>query len=219
MTGTAQTFLLVQDGKFGLVDSGNRNTEMKVIKAITSRGLNIEDLQFIFLTHTHFDHIGNAAILKKMSGAPIIVHQSEADFLRKGFHPIPSGTSPLYKFIVRMGRKYTSKQFTAFEAVEPDILFNDYMDLSSFSFDARIINTPGHTIGSSSLIFGKRVLVGDTLFNMFGVKYPLFANDEPLLKQSWIQVLELDVDYYYPAHGKRISKEELHKAVKKLKIL
>lgn len=217
LTGTAQTFLLVQDGKIGLVDSGNRNTEMKVVKAISSRGLNIEDLQFIFLTHTHFDHAGNAATLKKLSGAPIIVHQSEAEYLRKGFHSIPNGTSPLFKIIVRMGRRYTRQQFATFKATEPDILFTNHLDLSSYGFDGKIINTPGHTIGASTLIVGNSALVGDTLFNKFGIKYPFFANNEAALKESWHQLLKLDVDYYYPAHGKRISKEEFRKAVKKLK--
>ena len=213
VTGTAQAFLLIQDGKFGLVDSGNRNTEKRIIKAVTSRGLNMEDLRFIFLTHTHFDHAGNAASLKKISEATIIVHQSEADFLREGFHPIPNGTNPIYKFIVRLGRTFANKKFSAFDAVEPDELFENRFDLQPFGFDAEIIHTPGHTCGSSILIVDRMAFVGDTVFNIMGIKYPLFANDETQLLKSWQQLLDLDVDFYYPAHGKRIKKLELVKVV------
>ena len=215
LTGTAHAFLIVQDGKFGLVDSGNRNTEKRIVKAITSRGMNIKDLRFIFLTHTHFDHAGNAAILKKMSGAPIIVHQSEADYLRNGFHPIPNGTTPLYKCIVYLGRHIANEKFSAFDAIEADELFESGLDLQSFGFDAEILHTPGHTSGSSILITGRKAFIGDTVFNIMGIIYPLFANDETQLLKSWQQLLDLDVDFYYPAHGKRINRKELVKAVEK----
>lgn len=215
LTGTAQVFLLVKDGCLGLVDSGNRQGIGRIEKAIKSRGLNIKNLRFVFLTHTHFDHTANAAALKQMSDTKIIAHESEAEFLRNGFHPIPNGTSPLYKFIVWMGRKFTTQQFAAFEAVEPDILFTNEMDLSPYGFDARIINTPGHTTGSSSLILGKRAFVGDAAFNLFGIKYPFFANDEGQMMKSWQLLIDLDLDYYYPAHGKRITKLELEKALQK----
>lgn len=214
-TGMSQAFLLIQDGKFGLVDSGDRNTENRVVKAITTRGLEMEDLRFIFLTHTHYDHAGNAALLKKMSNATIIVHQSEADYLRKGFHPIPNGSNAFFRFIVFLGRKLANKAFSAFSAVEPDVLFEHHLDLQTFGFDADIFHTPGHTCGSSILVTDRKAFVGDTLFNVMGIKYPTFANDEEMLHKSWQQLLDLDVDFYYPAHGKRMTKAEFVKASRK----
>jgi len=215
LTGTAQAFLIIQNGKFGLVDSGNRNTEKRITKAISSRGLNIKDLAFIFLTHTHFDHAGNAAALKQLSGAPVIVHQSEAGFLQNGFHPIPNGSSPFYRFIVWLGRRIANKKFSAFRAVEADIVFDRNYDLQTFGMDAKIILTPGHTSGSSTLIVDNKAFVGDTVFNLYGIKYPLFANDELQLLKSWQMLVDMGLDYYYPAHGKRITKLELEKALQK----
>ena len=214
-TGMSQAFLLIQDSIFGLVDSGNRNTERKIVKAITSRGLKMENLQFIFLTHTHYDHAGNVAVLKKMSSAKIIVHQSEADYLRKGFHPIPNGTNPAFKFIVFLGRKFTHKAYSSFKAVVPDKLFKDRFDLQEFGIDAKILHTPGHTLGSSILVTDRKAFVGDTVFNVMGFNYPTFANDEAVLQKSWQKLLALDVDFYYPAHGKRIKKAEFVEAFRK----
>ena len=211
----SQAFLLIQDGQFGLVDSGNRNTEKQIVKAISSRGLSIHELRFIFLTHTHYDHAGNAAALKKMSNAKIIVHQSEVAYLRSGFHPIPNGTNPFFKMIVSLGRKMAKQAYSAFPAIEADELFDTHFNLQSFGFDAEIIHTPGHTAGSSILVADRKAIVGDTVFHVMGFKYPFFANDEEILGRSWQKLLDLDVDYYYPAHGKRIQKAEFEKAFRK----
>jgi glyoxylase-like metal-dependent hydrolase (beta-lactamase superfamily II) len=214
-TGMSQAFLLIQGNTFGLVDSGDRNTEKRIVKAIISRGLKMENLQFIFLTHTHYDHAGNAATLKEMSNAKIIVHQSEADYLRKGFHPIPNGSNPLFRAVVFLGRKFAHKAYSAFMAVEPDILFESRFDFQPFGFDAEIIHTPGHTSGSSVLVADRKAFAGDTIFNVMGFNYPFFVNDETALKKSWEQLLDLDVDFYCPAHGKRIQKAEFIEAFRK----
>ncbi len=218
-TGMSQTFLLVQDGGFFLVDAGDPNTADHILKTIHSRGLKPEALKFIFLTHTHYDHAGNAAVLKRLSGAKVLVHQSEADYLRRGFHPIPNGTNALVKGIVWMGRHFTRQAFAAFDAVEPDILFAGSYDLQNLGFEGHILHTPGHTLGSSVLVTDRKAYVGDTLFNLYGIRYPVFANDEEELRRSWHRLLQLEVDFYYPAHGKRLSKTQLEQAVKKKKWL
>lgn len=215
LTGTAQVFILIKDGKMGMVDAGNRNTYPKIEKALQSRGINIEDLDFVFLTHTHFDHAGNAAELKDKTGAEIIVHESEADYLSKGFHPIPGGKNWFISWISRLGRTYTAQQFSAYAAVEPDILFSNNFNIRHLGFDAELLHTPGHTEGSSVLVLENKAFVGDTLFNMHGFKYPLFVNDQESLMESWKILADLKVEYYYPAHGKRIKKTELESLFRK----
>jgi glyoxylase-like metal-dependent hydrolase (beta-lactamase superfamily II) len=60
--------------------------------------------------------------------------------------------------------------------------------------------------------------VGDAMFNLSGNYYPGFANDEPTLIQTWKQLLELDVRWYYPSHGRRIEKSNLLKYLKRKNI-
>jgi len=206
--GIGNCFLVIENTSIFLVDTGSKGFEYKIAKAITSRGYNLSDLKFIFLTHTHYDHAGSAAKIKELTSAPIIVHESEVDYLVAGFHPMPKGTSLFYKIIIALG-KFGNKTKNKVDAVTPDITFSDYYDLNKFGFDANIIHTPGHTKGSSCLIINKNALVGDTLFNVFGSNYPPFANDTKLLKYSWEVLLdENDVLFYYPAHGKRIKRDE-----------
>jgi glyoxylase-like metal-dependent hydrolase (beta-lactamase superfamily II) len=212
--GVGHVYLVITGMGFLLVDTGTRGFENKILKAITSRGLNIESLQFIFLTHTHYDHAGCAAYLKEKTGAKIIVQESEADKLKAGFHRVPDGTNPLFKVISFMGKRI-SKLYNVFQPVEPDIIFNNNLDLSIFGIEGKIIHTPGHTSGSSSLIVENKAFVGDCLFNIMHKIYPPFANDEDELLKSWKKLLEQDADLYYPAHGKRLKKEVILKEYQK----
>jgi glyoxylase-like metal-dependent hydrolase (beta-lactamase superfamily II) len=188
-----------------------------------SRGFSTGDLKAIFLTHAHFDHAGSVAEMQRQTGAKIILHQSEAAYLKNGFTRIPKGTTPLFKFISNMGRKGRNgrieKFIGAYEPAEPDILFNDSLSLESLGFDAEIIHSPGHTVGSSTLITGDTALVGDAMFNLNGNYYPGFANDEETLAKTWKKLIDLNVRWYYPSHGKRIEKGKLIEFVRKKGII
>ena len=206
--GVGQVFLVKTNAGFFIVDSGTKGYENKVIKAITSRGLNLKDLRFIFLTHAHYDHAGGAAVLKRESGTKLIVHEMEAGNLKNGYTRVPRGTDAFYKVLSFLG-KHISKNYSHFPSVEPDITFIMDFDLTEFGISGKLIHTPGHTAGSSSLIIGNHAFVGDCLFNMMRKTYPPFANDERTLLKSWEKLLGINTEWYYPAHGKRLHKEDV----------
>ncbi|NOX85329.1 MAG: MBL fold metallo-hydrolase [Chlorobi bacterium] len=214
-------YLIEQDGRLLLVDTGNRGQVNKALKVIRRSGFELSDLKYIFLTHTHYDHAGSAAGIKKQTGAKVIVHNSEADYLRNGFTPLPLGTSPYFKVISYVGRKGPGleKALARYDPVDPEIVFDDTLDLKEIGFDGIIIHTPGHTEGSSSLILGDHAFVGDTMFNFKGIIFPGFANDEEMVGESWKKLLTPDVEQYYPAHGKKINRERLVKEAMKKGIL
>lgn len=212
--GVGHVYLVITGGGFFLVDSGTKGYEKKIVKAITSRGLDVRKLLFIFLTHTHYDHAGCAAVLKEKSGARIIVHEAEADKLGSGFHRVPDGTNPLFRVISFIGKRI-AKLYNVFQPLEPDIVFDNKLDLSKFGINGKIIHTPGHTSGSSSLIIENNVFVGDSLFNIMHKIYPPFANDEVALLESWKKLLDMNAEWYYPSHGKRLRREEVDKEFQK----
>lgn len=219
-SGFTNVYLLIHDRNILLVDTGTRNLENKILKFITSRGFKINDLKLIFLTHTHYDHTGCVAKLKQLTGAKVIVHVSEAGFLKEGFTHIPKGTNPLFKFISWMGRRERIEQKMAwYEKTEPDIIFNERLAMQSLGFEAEIFHSPGHTFGSSSLKVGDRVIVGDAMFNLKGSYWPGFADDEKTLRITWKKFSEMDVSWFYPGHGKRISKENFLSYAQKKGIL
>ena len=214
-------FLIIQDGKGLLVDTGSRGQSDKIRKIITSAGLEITDLKYIFLTHTHFDHAGSAADLQTLSGAEVIVQTNEAGFLKNGFAPIPKGTSPVFKFISKMAKIKNSieQKVGSFRAATPDIIFDNELDLKNLGFDVRIVHTPGHTEGSSSLLMGDQAFVGDCMFNLKGAIYPGFAEDELQLHNTWKQILKWDIKWFYPAHGKRFGMDQLKKEARRKNII
>jgi len=214
-TGVGNAYLAIADKNFFLIDSGTSGHEKKIVKAITSKGLELNKLQFIFLTHTHYDHAGCAAFLKNLTGSKIIVQTSEAEKLANGYAGVPNGTNPFFKIISFFGKRI-NKPFHVFEQVEPDITFNDKFDLAEFGIQGQIIHTPGHTSGSSSLIIENVAFVGDTVFNIRSFIYPPFANNEDELLKSWGKLLDQDVKIYYPAHGKPVSKDKLLREYKKI---
>lgn len=208
--GVASVFIVGQEKDFFLVDAGGRNFGNTVLYAIKAKGLKLANLKFIFLTHTHYDHAGCAAELKNVTGIKIIVHQSEAGFLTQGDHFIPKGTYLLSKLISSMGRSL-GKAYSGYPALEPDVVFSDSLSLQPFGFNGKIISTPGHTIGSASLIIDNVAFAGDTLFNFKGFIFPPFANDTETLIKSWGKLLQENAEWYYPAHGKYVSRELLKK--------
>lgn len=63
------------DTKRGVViDPGDNANE--IIRNIQSNGITVEK---IFLTHTHFDHVGAVTEIQKYTGAPILVHENETN--------------------------------------------------------------------------------------------------------------------------------------------
>lgn len=211
-------YLLIQNGSALLVDTSSRGQSTNILNAITSNGLETGDLKYIFLTHTHYDHAGSVAELKAATGAKIIVHASEASFLEDGFTPIPKGTSPLFRIISKMGkmRPTIERKVGWYPPLKADIIFDEVLNLKDLGFDAKIIHTPGHTNGSSSLIVGNNAAVGDSVFNFRGNFYPGFADDELLLMKTWAKMLEWNVAWFYPAHGKRFNMDQFSReAIKK----
>ena len=205
-TGMGHVYLVKQAGNAFLVDAGHKRNVRKILKSLKAHGIGKNDLRFIFITHAHYDHAGGAAALRKATGAPLIIHQREAAFLQEGYMPLPKGTSPVFKALIAVGKCF-GKTFAGFPPVIPDVIFTKTLELSGrFGIKGVIVHTPGHTQGSSTLLVDGNALAGDTVFNIWGGRvYPVFADDEMLLKRTWSQLLKREIQWFYPAHGKRFS--------------
>ena len=47
---------LLKGKKNIIVDSGNRGFEQKIITSLQEQGLKLKDVDYVFNTHSHFDH-------------------------------------------------------------------------------------------------------------------------------------------------------------------
>ncbi|WP_372947546.1 MBL fold metallo-hydrolase [Mariniphaga sp.] len=201
----------VWNGTSGLlVDTGKKSSGKKLNKNLQQLKNEGKTIDFLALTHTHYDHCQNAAKIQAQENCKILVSKKEAEFCKNGFTPLPSGTFKFSRIIVGLGKRLKIKRFS-YETFKPDILIENELELQEFGGLVRIISTPGHTAGSLSILVDNEIaLVGDTLFSIFkNSVFPPFANDVPELIKSWGKLLNTRCRLFLPGHGREISRKLL----------
>lgn len=139
----------------------------------------------ILLTHSHWDHIGDAAVLKKEYQIPLYMHPYDADNME---HPGSDGL-PCWIHI---------------EGVKPDHLVkeDDFIMVGNISF--KVIETPGHTPGGLCFYSAEDHVLfsGDTLFKgtIGNISFPTARPH--LMWKSLAKLAKLPPDTkVYPGHG------------------
>lgn len=196
-----------------LIDTGQKSKSGK-LKSSLYRFLGDRNLDYVILTHAHYDHAENALMLKKLYSPKILVHKNEAGFLENGFMKLPKGTNVTANFISASGNKFAS-WIGKYDAITPDIKVTENYKLENTE-GIEIIHTPGHTLGSISIIVDNEIaLVGDTLFGIFpNSVLPPFADDKIELYKSWNKLMETSCKIFLPAHGKAIKRKVFEKKIK-----
>ena len=199
-------FVVSRQGRVILIDTGIHADRGRVESALSRKGIVPEA---VVLTHTHFDHAGNAAWLAREYGAEIVVNAKESESLAKGDTPIPSGTLSFTKGLVSIGRRITP--VFKYEPCMADHVFDETFDLGRYGLDGFVMHTPGHCAGQSAVIIdGEVAIVGDSLINIATVKiFPPFADDVDELLRSWKKLLATGCHTFLPGHGGLISREQL----------
>jgi hydroxyacylglutathione hydrolase len=206
LSGRSNVFLISGKNKRILVDTGPGRVWRTLDRRLTV--LNIKTLDYLVLTHVHFDHAGNAARIKNNYGASVIVNEYEADFLRKGRNS-PTGESNPFTGLLAKLLMPAFSSVTFFHAVEPDILTGLSSSLDIAEANSSVIQTPGHTKGSQSVIVDNEIaVVGDTMFGVFpGSVFPPFALDVKEMVKSWGKLLDTKCSWFLPSHGSEDSFE------------
>ncbi|SIQ05100.1 MBL fold metallo-hydrolase [Halanaerobium kushneri] len=178
--GKSNAYLIETAKGYILVDAGTPDKVGEVEKILAEKNADLKDILLIIITHVYYDHVGSLAALKEKTGAKILVHEKEKEFLEKGRTDFPAGTVIISKLISKLSNLISESKF---KALSPDITFEDHYDLKKYEIDGEIIHTPGHTRGSISVIInGEDIICGDTLFNFMPHSvYPPFAN-----KKIWL---------------------------------
>ncbi|WP_394274045.1 MBL fold metallo-hydrolase [Peptoniphilus lacydonensis] len=173
-------FILFDENKDAfIVDPGD--SSKNIINVIEKNNLSTK---FILLTHGHFDHVGAVAALKEKYNVPIYLSEKDKNFLEKPEEVRASA------FGIQI------------EPAKVDYFVKD-KDEIKFSQDIiKVIETPGHTIGSVCYLFKNLLFSGDTLFNGSIGRTDFPESDHNLMMESLKKLKNLDDDIFVlSGHG------------------
>ena len=174
-------YLLISGGKAAVVDpSADADVILQKIAEHDAQ------LQYILLTHGHFDHICSLDTLREKTGIPAYIHAGDADM------PADAHKNAFFTFFGQ-SRTYHS----------PEKLLYDQDVLPLGEENIRVLHTPGHTPGSVCYLCGEKILItGDTLFDRGFGRYDLYGGDFSALRSSLHMLADLDPTLtIYAGHG------------------
>jgi glyoxylase-like metal-dependent hydrolase (beta-lactamase superfamily II) len=165
-----------------VVDPGDNIPE--ILSRLRKHGLTVRQ---IVVTHAHIDHVGGAAQLRKLTGAPVVMNQQDLGLLgmmemQAGWLGVPTP-----------------------QVAPPDASAEDGLTIGLAALPAQVLHTPGHTPGSICLLFSNQhlLLAGDTLFAGSIGRTDLSGGDgQQILRSLRERLLVLpDATRVVPGHG------------------
>jgi len=206
VTGRAivNAFLLQGDNAV-LVDTGVHGSGPRILAALARHGVGASHVSGIVVTHGHIDHFGSAATLREALDAPIIAHRADADAYAAGRSLSGSlrPTGPFGRVFARMPPAHGRT-----EPFVPDVVVDAPMSLADYGVGAEILQTPGHTPGSISVLTDTgELLAADLIAGRYlGVirrrpANPPFHQDKVVNLASLDAVLQRDLSVIHVGHG------------------
>lgn len=174
------TYFLVENGKAIVIDPGS--SFEKTVKF--AEGI---DIEYIFLTHCHYDHITCVNELREKYNAKVCCTKECAENIK---NPNVSLT------LMGLGKKVT---------IEADLILDEEFDF--YGNIIKVLKTPGHTSCSTVFFMGENLFSGDTIFYQNVGRWDLPTGDGETLGNSIrekIYTLPENVKIY-PGHGKSTS--------------
>jgi hydroxyacylglutathione hydrolase len=221
LSGRSNVFLLTNGVKNILIDTSPASLRKLLERRLEK--IKVKSIDYLILTHSHYDHSENAFRIKEKFKSKVIIHKDEASALSSGETFIPKGTILFSRIIVSLAKITLPKKFRS-EPCKPDLLIEERFDLMDFGFNAYILHTPGHTAGSVSVIIDNEIaIVGDAMFGIFrGSIFPPFADDTDNMVTSWGKLIETGCLLFLPSHGREnkrsLVEKEYEKRIKRSEI-
>ena len=171
----------IRGGKL-LVDCGWPGTLPQFSAELKRKGILIQEIQYLLVTHFHPDHAGMTQELKKL-GVKHILLDVQVDFIlqmteffKTKSHPyLPITTNDSIRLKVEESRNF----------------------LARLGLSGEIIHTPGHSDDSVSLIL-------DDGFAFTGDLPPIFVlpESDTVSRASWDKIRKHPIKTIFPGHGK-----------------
>lgn len=141
-------------------------------------------LEYILLTHGHYDHIGGVKAISKLTGARVIIGAADAPML----------SSSRLNLSAFCG--------VDIQQVQPDITVRDGDCIKLGESIITVLETPGHSPGSVCYLCDRRLFTGDTLFYCSCGRTDFPGGNDGDMYKSLQRLAGLQGDYkVYPGHN------------------
>ena len=182
----SMVYAVLEEDGITLIDTGFPDKGMEILNEVRELGKRKLDVKQILLTHADLDHMGNAAWIQDKVGCPVWIAEKELIYT--------DGSKP------RFGEKQEMAE--AFGLTNPEFsLYPESGRLGEFE----IIETPGHSEGHVSIIYGKKILFGGDLFfckdGKLSSANPVYSEDVAQAEKSLEELLTQKFTILCPAHG------------------
>ena len=142
------------------------------------------DLEYILLTHGHFDHIGGVKSVKEVTGARVVISAPDEPML----------SSSRESLAVFCG--------LSIEKTQADVIAFDGDTLKLGDTEISVMSTPGHTKGGVCYVCDDCIFTGDTLFYCSCGRTDFPGGSVSELSNSLKKIASLNGDYkVYAGHG------------------
>lgn len=181
----AAVYLLRSESQAALVDAGCGYSQVQLFRNIESCGACLDRIEYLLITHCHFDHTGGARGVRDSTGCKIVAHEMEARFLEEGDQRVTA-----------------AKWYGAFlEPFQVDVkLKGERQDLWVGGKRIEALHVPGHSPGSVVYVTeseGQKILFGQDVHGPLDAS--LLSNREEY-RRSLKLLLSLEADVLCEGH-------------------
>ena len=191
-------------GDLSLIDAGLMGKGDYKIRSILEKGVSLEHIKRIIMTHTHLDHIGCLKeIRERIPWAELWVHRAEAEFLERGDERTVYGMD-MFESMCRQQYDLQPGSFTFH--VDSKLQGGERLNLGSMDWE--VLHVPGHSAGSIALYHSdKGILIpGDVVYADHAIgRFDLHGADASELKDSLLRLADLEVDILLPGHNRIVK--------------
>lgn len=180
----SNSYLIVDDSskKMAVVDP---STDPSAAASLFEEGYKLE---YVLLTHGHFDHILFVDEWRALD-AKVCIHEGDADFLG----------DPAKSLYLQFFARDTKHK-------DADVVLRDKSVIKLGDNSIEVISTPGHTKGSICYVFDNVMLSGDTLFEGSIGRTDLYGSCVSDMMESIEKLSAIKNDYIvYPGHGEKTT--------------
>jgi glyoxylase-like metal-dependent hydrolase (beta-lactamase superfamily II) len=187
------------DGHLALIDSGCGADTKAILCNVESDGFNPKDIEVVFLTHAHTDHIGGAKDFRDSLGCQIAISVQEAA-------AVEDANEDVLGIKVAKAAGFYPKDFVV-RSCPVDIRINDGQVFSVGQLKLQAIITPGHSRAHVCYLLQGRekryFFAGDHISYGGLISLQNFVNSGSSIegyRESAPKLANLNVDAFLPSH-------------------